>query len=66
MASTHALQSYEHLNDIALPTCEGDDVDLLIGSNFPDVFMIMDHRYGEPGEPYAQQFFFSDGRLLDR
>ena len=56
MASPHALQNYEHLNDIILPACEGDEVDLLIGSNFPDVFMITDHRYGEPGEPYAQQF----------
>ena len=56
MASTQTLNSYTHLNDISLPTCNSNDVDLLIGSNCPDIFMITDHRYGKPGEPYAQQF----------
>ena len=40
MASTQTLNSYTHLNDISLPTCNSNDVDLLIGSslmhsNFP-------------------------------
>ena len=58
MASTQSLNSYEHLNDIVLPACENDKVDLLIGSNVSDVFMITDQRYGKQGEPYAQQFPF--------
>ena len=57
-ASNNMLKSYPHLFDVTLST-ECADVDLLIGSNAPDCFIIHDQRFGkQPGEPYAQRFPF--------
>ena len=58
LASNNMLKNYPHLCDVTLST-ECADVDLLIGSNAPDCFIIHDQRFGkQPGEPYAQRFPF--------
>ena len=58
LASNKVLKTYPHLSDVTLST-ECGNVDLLIGSNTPDCFVIHDQRFDkQPGEPYAQRFPF--------
>ena len=56
MASTDSIINFAHLSGIALPPSQYTNVDLLIGSNAPDCFIIHDQRTGKPGEPYAQRY----------
>ena len=47
------LNSWPHLSDVQLHTVDERDVTLLIGSDTPQAFWVMEHRYGQPHEPYA-------------
>ena len=54
MAGTEALKHFEHLSDIKLPDASYSSIDILIGSNVPDCFVVREQRIGASGEPYAQ------------
>ena len=56
MAGTEALKHFEHLSDIKLPDASYSSIDILIGSNVPDCFVVREQRIGASGEPYAQRF----------
>ena len=56
MASTDSITNFANLSGIALPPSQYTNVDLLIGSNAPDCFIIHDQRTGKSGEPYAQRY----------
>ena len=58
VASKKRLTQFAHLNDIDLHQPDDDDVHFLIGSNFPEVFIIEDQRIGQTGEPIAQKYCF--------
>ena len=53
MAGIELTRQYSYLNDIPLPISENKTVDILIGSDCPDLFVIQDQRAGRAGEPYA-------------
>ena len=56
MADTEALKHFEHLSDIKLHDASYSSIDILIGSNVPDCFVVREQRIGTSGEPYAQLF----------
>ena len=58
VASDDIIKSFAHLTDVSLQSNENVDVDMLIGSNASDCFVIHDQKFGKPGEPYAQRFCF--------
>lgn len=47
------LGKWSHLKGINLPRIEKGQVELLIGSDTPEVFWVEDERRGKRGEPYA-------------
>ena len=51
MAGIELTRQYSHLHDIPLPISENKTVDLLIGSDCPDLFDIEDQRDGRSKEP---------------
>ena len=53
MAGIELTRQCSHLNDIPLPISENKTVDILIGSDCPDLFVIQDQRAVRSGEPYA-------------
>ena len=55
LASKTDIHEYQHLNDLSLPVLEHTDVDLLIGGNCSQVFVIEDQRRGNVNEPIAQK-----------
>lgn len=58
-ASNRSIQSREdvnrwpHLHDITIPSIGEVEVRLIIGSNAPDTFWVLDERRDQRGEPYA-------------
>ena len=56
MAGIELTRQYSHLHDILLPLSENKTVDILIGSDCPDLFVIEDQRAGRAGEPYAYKY----------
>ena len=56
MAGIELTRQYSHLNDIPLPISENKTVDILIGSDCPDLFVIEDQRACRAGEPYAYKY----------
>ena len=58
VASDDIIKGFAHLTDVSLQSNENVDVDMLIGSNASDCFVIHDQKFGKPGEPYAQRFCF--------
>ena len=56
MASIELTHQYTHLKDISLPCSGSATVDILIGSDCPDLFVIEDQRIGSPGDPYACKY----------
>ena len=57
-ASDDVIKNFAHPTDVSLRSFENMDVDMLIGSNASDCFVIHDQRFEKPGEPYAQRFCF--------
>ena len=55
LASKTDIHEYPHLQDLSLPILEHTDVDLLIGGNCSQVFVIEDQRRGNFNEPIAQK-----------
>ena len=47
------MKQWPHLQDIVLPSIDESEIKLIIGSNVPDAFWVLDERRGERGEPYA-------------
>ncbi|KAL9975992.1 hypothetical protein ACROYT_G013221 [Oculina patagonica] len=47
------LSKWEHLNGIAMPEIDEEEVTLLIGANVPEVQIHEEVRVGRAGEPYA-------------
>ena len=47
------LSKWSHLNDIELPRIDATQVSLLIGSDVPEAFWVIEERRGRPKEPYA-------------
>ena len=56
LAGTDSLKNFTHLSDVTLPDMQSHNVDILIGSDAPDCFVIHEQRVGASGEPYAQRF----------
>ena len=56
MASIELTHQYIQLNDISLPCSGNTTVDILIGSDYPDLFVVEDQRIGSPGDPYACKY----------
>ena len=55
VASNSDLKQYAHLSDIHLHSASTQEINLLIGSNAPDCFVIHSTRIGRSNEPYAQK-----------
>ena len=51
--SQEDVKQWPHLQDIVLPSIDESEIKLIIGSNVPDAFWVLDERRGERGEPYA-------------
>ena len=47
------MNRWPHLHDITLPSIGESEVRLIIGSNAPDAFWVLEERRGQRGEPYA-------------
>ncbi|XP_071483331.1 uncharacterized protein [Diadema antillarum] len=47
------VKEWSHLNDIALPSMDQGDVELLVGADTPEAFWNLEQRVGNPKEPYA-------------
>ena len=58
-ASSHSIPSeqdarhWPHLQDIKLPSISEKEVRLIIGTNVPDAFWVLEERRGNREEPYA-------------
>ncbi|XP_068720606.1 uncharacterized protein [Montipora capricornis] len=46
-------KQWPHLADINLPSIEEREVRLIIGTNTPEAFLVLEERRGNKGEPYA-------------
>ena len=46
-------RQWPHLQDIKLPSISEKEVRLIIGTNVPDAFRVLEERRGNRGEPYA-------------
>ena len=55
VASTGDLKSYTHLSDLHLHSAATQEINLLIGSDAPDCFIVHSTRIGRNDEPYAQK-----------
>ena len=55
VASAADLTHYAHLSDLPLHSASTQEINLLIGSNAPNCFVIHSTRIGRGDEPYAQQ-----------
>ena len=55
VASNSDLKQYAHLSDLHLHSASTQEINLLIGSNAPNCFIIHSTRIGKGDEPYAQQ-----------
>ena len=51
--SEHDARQWPHLQDIKLPSISEKEVRLIIGTNVPDAFWVLEERRGNRGEPYA-------------
>ena len=51
--SEHDARQWPHLRDIKLPSISAKEVRLIIGTNAPDAFWVLEERRGNRGEPYA-------------
>ena len=51
--SEHDARQWPHLRDIKLPSISEKEVRLIIGTNAPDAFWVLEERRGNRGEPYA-------------
>ena len=51
--SEQDARQWPHLVDIKLPSISEQDVRLIIGTNAPDAFWVLEERRGNRGEPYA-------------
>ncbi|XP_071476616.1 uncharacterized protein [Diadema antillarum] len=47
------VKEWSHLNDIALPSMDQGEVELLVGADTPEAFWNLEQRVGNPKEPYA-------------
>ena len=47
------LSAFSHLQDVCVPQCDVDEVDLLIGSGVPKAFHQLEERKGQEDEIYA-------------
>jgi hypothetical protein len=52
IATPNDIKMWPHLEGVYLPSIE-KEVRILIGSNVPEVFWVLEERRGERGEPYA-------------
>ena len=58
-ASSHSiptdqdLTQWPHLQDIKLPTIDEIKIELIIGTNVPEAFWVLEERRGNRGDPYA-------------
>jgi hypothetical protein len=47
---------YEHLSEIPFPSSHGGKtVDMLLGSDYPELMVCLDEKIGDPGEPIARK-----------
>ena len=53
IASEQDARQWPHLQDIKLPSITEKEVRLIIGTNVPDAFWVLEERRGNRGEPYA-------------
>ena len=51
--SEHDARQWPHLRDIKLPSISEKEVRLIIGTNAPDAFWVLEERRGNREEPYA-------------
>ena len=51
--SEQDARKWPHLEEINLPSISEKEVRLIIGTNAPEAFWVLDERRGERGEPYA-------------
>ena len=51
--SEQDARQWPHLRDIKLPSISEKEVRLIIGTNVPDAFWVLEERRGNRGEPYA-------------
>ena len=51
--SEQDVKQWPHLRDIKLPSISEKEVRLIIGTNVPDAFWVLEERRGNKGEPYA-------------
>lgn len=51
--SEHDARQWPHLRDIKLPSISEKEVRLIIGTNAPDAFWVLEERRGNRGEPCA-------------
>ena len=51
--SEQDARQWPHLRDIKLPSIREKEVRLIIGTNVPDAFWVLEERRGNRGEPYA-------------
>ena len=51
--SEQDARQWPHLQDIKLPSISEKEVRLIIGTNVPDAFWVLEERRGNRGEPYA-------------
>ena len=55
VASNNDLLNYNHLSDLQLHSATSGEINLLIGSDAPNCFVVHSTRFGQPEEPYAQK-----------
>lgn len=53
IATAEDIKKWPHLNDVELGSTENKEVRILIGSNVPEAFWVLEERRGKRGEPYA-------------
>ena len=51
--SEQDARQWPHLQDIKLPSISEKEVRLIIGTNVPDEFWVLEEKRGNRGEPYA-------------
>ncbi|XP_020917576.1 uncharacterized protein LOC110254869 [Exaiptasia diaphana] len=47
------VQRWPHLHDVSLSDFQNKEVKMIIGSNVPEAFWVLEERRGKVGEPYA-------------
>ena len=55
VASNNYLLNYTHLSDLQLHSATSGEINLLIGSDAPNCFVVHSTRFGNSEEPYAQK-----------